>query len=156
MPGKYFDQLEIGEVIRHPITRTVTETDNLLFSALTHNPQPMHLDVEAARKSEFGQILVNSTFTFSLMIGVSVGETTLGTLVANLGMDAVVFPKPVFIGDTLRTETTVVDKRESRSRPTQGIVVFEHRSTNQRGEVVAQCRRSVLMHKTPRDGAPAA
>jgi acyl dehydratase len=149
MPGKYFDQFVIGEVIHHPITRTVTETDNLLFSALTHNPQPLHLDAEAARKSEFGQILVNSTFTFSLMIGVSVGETTLGTLVANLGMDAVVFPKPVFIGDTLRTETTVVDRRESKSRPTQGIVVFEHRSINQRGEVVAQCRRSALLHKAP-------
>jgi acyl dehydratase len=149
MPGKYFDQFAIGEVIHHPITRTVTETDNLLFSAMTHNPQPLHLDAEAARKSEFGQILVNSTFTFSLMIGVSVGETTLGTLVANLGMDAVVFPKPVFIGDTLRTETTIVDKRDSKSRPTQGIVVFEHRSINQRGEIVAQCRRSALLHKAP-------
>lgn len=149
MPGKYFDQFEIGEVISHPITRTVTETDNLLFSALTHNPQPLHLDAEAARRSEFGQILVNSTFTFSLMIGVSVGETTLGTLVANLGMDAVVFPKPVFIGDTLRTETTVTDKRESKSRPGQGIVTFEHRSINQRGEIVAQCRRAALLHKAP-------
>lgn len=149
MPGKYFDQFEIGEVIRHPITRTVTETDNLLFSALTHNPQPLHLDAEAARQSEFGQILVNSTFTFSLMIGVSVGETTLGTLVANLGMDAVVFPEPVFIGDTLRTETKVVDRRESKSRPGQGIVTFEHRSINQRGEVVAQCRRAALLHKAP-------
>lgn len=149
MPGKFYDQFEIGEVISHPITRTVTETDNLLFSALTHNPQPLHLDAEFARASEFGRILVNSTFTFSLMIGVSVAETTLGTLVANLGMDAVVFPKPVFIGDTLRTETKVLEKRESKSRPTQGIVVFEHRSLNQRGDVVASCKRSALMHKSP-------
>lgn len=156
MAGRYFDQFEIGEQIRHPLTRTVTETDNLLFSALTHNPQPLHLDAEFARASEFGQILVNSTFTLSLMIGVSVAETTLGTLVANLGMDAMVFPKPVFIGDTLRTETTVVDKRESRSRPTQGIVTFEHRSFNQRGEIVAQCRRSALLHKSPaQDGVSA-
>jgi acyl dehydratase len=152
MAGKYFDQFEIGEQIVHPLRRTVTETDNLLFSALTHNPQPLHLDAEAARLSEFGQILVNSTFTLSLMIGISVGETTLGTLVANLGMDAVVFPKPVFLGDTLHFETTVVEKRDSRSRPTQGIVTFEHRGLNQRGELVAQCRRSALMHKSPATG----
>src|SRR5579871_6143411 len=115
MPGRFFDQWQVGDKLTHQPSRTVTETDNLLFSALTHNPQPLHLDAEVAKASEFGQILVNSTFTFSLMIGVSVGETTLGTLVANLGMDAVIFPKPVFIGDTPRTESTVVEKRESRS-----------------------------------------
>lgn len=145
MAGKFFDQFIDGEIITHQVTRTVTETDNLLFTALTHNTQPLHLDAEFAAKSEFGHILVNSIFTFGLMIGVSVTDTTLGTLVANLGMDKVVFPKPVRIGDTLKTETTVVEKRESRSRPGQGIVVFEHRCINQRGEIVAQCLRSALI-----------
>ena len=145
MAGKFFDQFTVGEIITHQVTRTVTETDNLLFTALTHNTQPLHLDAEFAAQSEFGHILVNSIFTFGLMIGVSVTDTTLGTLVANLGMDKVVFPKPVRIGDTLKTETTVVEKRESRSRPGQGIVVFEHRCINQRGEIVAQCLRSALM-----------
>ncbi len=145
MAGKFFDQFIDGEIITHQVTRTVTETDNLLFTALTHNTQPLHLDAEFAAKSEFGHILVNSIFTFGLMIGVSVTDTTLGTLVANLGMDKVVFPKPVRIGDTLKTETTVVEKRASRSRPGQGIVVFEHRCINQRGEIVAQCLRSALI-----------
>ncbi len=145
MAGKFFDQFTIGEIITHQVTRTVTETDNLLFTALTHNTQPLHLDAEFAAKSEFGHILVNSIFTFGLMIGVSVTDTTLGTLVANLGMDKVIFPKPVRIGDTLKTETTVVEKRDSRSRPGQGIVVFEHRCINQRGEIVAQCLRSALI-----------
>lgn len=145
MAGKFFDQFLDGELITHQVTRTVTETDNLLFTALTHNTQPLHLDAELAAQSEFGHILVNSIFTFGLMIGVSVTDTTLGTLVANLGMDKVVFPKPVRIGDTLRTETTVIEKRESRSRPGQGIVVFEHRCINQRGEIVAQCLRSALL-----------
>ncbi|HEY3695600.1 MaoC family dehydratase [Phenylobacterium sp.] len=149
MSGKYFEESEPGMIMHHPISRTVTETDNLLISALTHNPQPLHLDAEAAKASEFGQILVNSMFTFALMVGLSVGDTTMGTLVANLGFDAVVFPKPVFIGDTLRAETTVVERRESRSRPTQGVVVYEHRCLNQRGEVVAQCRRTTLVHKRP-------
>ena len=149
MPGKFYDQWQIGEVIEHPLRRTVTETDNLLFSTMTHNPQPLHLDLEAAKASEFGQILVNGTFTFALMVGLSVGETTLGTLVANLGFDAVKFPKPVFIGDTLRTETWVVERRESRSRPNAGIVVFEHRSFNQRGELVCECTRTALLQKRP-------
>jgi acyl dehydratase len=149
MTGLYFDDFIIGQKMRHEITRTVTETDNLLFSALTHNPQPLHLDAETARASEFGQILVNSIFTFGLMVGLSVGDTTLGTLVANLGFDEVVFPKPVFIGDTLHAETAILEKRQSKSRPDQGIVVFEHRCVNQRGEVVARCRRSALMHGRP-------
>jgi len=148
MPGKYFDQFSTGELIRHYVTRTVTETDNLLFTALTHNTQPMHLDAEFAAKSEFGQILVNSIFTFGFMLGVSVTDTTLGTLVANLGMDKVVFPKPVHIGDTLHAETTVSDIRESKSRPKQGIVVFEHRCFNQRKEIVAQCLRSALLKRS--------
>ena len=148
MPGKCFDQFAAGETIRHDVTRTVTETDNLLFTALTHNTQPMHLDAEVAGKSEFGHILVNSIFTFGFMLGVSVTDTTLGTLVANLGMDKVIFPKPVRIGDTLRAETTVLAIRESKSRPKQGIVAFEHHCFNQRNEVVAQCLRTALLRRS--------
>jgi acyl dehydratase len=147
MPGRYFDEWQVGDVIAHPITRTVTETDNLLISALTHNPQPMHLDVEAAAASEFGQILVNSCFTFSLVVGVSVAETTLGTLVANLGFDEVRLPKPVFIGDTLKVESEVLSLRESKSRPDGGIVTWEHRAINQRGETVCTMKRSALIRK---------
>ncbi|RZZ88598.1 MaoC family dehydratase [Pseudoxanthomonas winnipegensis] len=128
--------------------RTVTETDNLLFSTMTHNPQPLHLDAEAARASEFGRILVNGTFTFALMIGLSVGDTTLGTLVANLGYDKVVMPKPVFIGDTLRAQTEVVDLRPSRSRPEAGLVTFRHRMLNQRDEVVCECLRTALLTRS--------
>ncbi|WP_347560699.1 MaoC family dehydratase [Streptomyces sp. AcH 505] len=148
MPGKYFDQFATGETIRHDVRRTVTETDNLLFTALTHNTQPMHLDAEAAAKSEFGHILVNSIFTFGFMLGVSVTDTTQGTLVANLGMDKVVFPKPVRIGDTLHAETQVVDIRKSKSRPGQGIVVFQHHCFNQRNEIVAQCLRTALLKRS--------
>ena len=149
MPGRYFDEWQVGMRIQHAITRTVTETDNLLISALTHNPQPLHLDAEAAKDSEFGQILVNSCFTFSLTVGISVGDTTLGTLIANLGFDEVRFPKPVFHGDTLRIESEVVAVRESASRPTAGIVTWEHRAINQRGEVVCTMKRSALLRKTP-------
>ncbi len=149
MAGLYFEDLPEGRHFVHDITRTVTETDNLLFSALTHNPQPLHLDAEFCKGTEFGQILVNSMFTFGLMVGVSVGDTTLGTTIANLGMETVRFPSPVFIGDTLRTETRVVERRESRSRPDAGIVIFEHRCINQRGQEVASCRRSALMKKRP-------
>jgi acyl dehydratase len=148
MPGKFFDEFTTGETIRHDVTRTVTETDNLLFTVLTHNTQPLHLDAEFAARSEFGHILVNSIFTFGFMIGVSVTDTTLGTLVANLGMDKVVFPKPVRIGDTLHAETKVIETRESKSRPKQGIVVFEHHCLNQRNEVVAQCLRTALVKKS--------
>ena len=149
MPGLYYEDLYEGRHFVHEIRRTVTETDNLLFTALTHNPQPLHLDAEFCKTTEFGQILVNSMFTFALMVGVSVGDTTLGTTIANLGMEEVKFPAPVFIGDTLRTETRVLSRRESRSRPNAGIVVFEHRSFNQRGEEVAFCKRSALMKKRP-------
>jgi acyl dehydratase len=149
MPGLYYEDLYEGRHFVHEIRRTVTETDNLLFTALTHNPQPLHLDAEFCKTTEFGQILVNSMFTFALMVGVSVGDTTLGTTIANLGMEEVKFPAPVFIGDTLRTETRVLSRRESRSRPDAGIVVFEHRSFNQRGEEVAFCKRSALMKKRP-------
>ncbi|HCH0556568.1 MULTISPECIES: MaoC family dehydratase [Pseudoxanthomonas] len=146
--GRHFEQWAIGDRIDHVMRRTVTETDNLLFSTMTHNPQPLHLDAEAARASEFGQILVNGTFTFALMIGLSVGDTTLGTLVANLGYDKVVMPKPVFIGDTLRAQTEVVDLRPSRSRPEAGLVTFRHRMLNQRDEVVCECLRTALLTRS--------
>jgi acyl dehydratase len=145
MAGKYFDQWTVGETLTHDIRRTVTETDNLLFSTMTHNPQPLHIDLEAARASEFGQILVNGTFTFALMIGLSVGDTTLGTLVANLGYDKLLMPKPVFIGDTLRAESEVMALKPSKSRPGAGIVTFSHRLLNQRHEVVCQCLRMALI-----------
>ena len=147
MAGRYFDEWQVGNKIAHALTRTVTETDNILFSTLTHNPQPMHLDIEAAKASEFGQILVNSCFTFSLVVGVSVADTTLGTLIANLGFDEVKFPKPVFYGDTLRFESECIAVRESNSRQTAGIVTWEHRATNQRDEIVCTMKRSALLHK---------
>lgn len=149
MPGRYFDEWTVGDTIAHDIRRTVTETDNLMISALTHNPQPLHLDAEAARASEFGQILVNGTFTFALMVGVSVGDTTLGTLIANLGYDKVVMPAPVFIGDTLRAETAVAELRASGSRPDAGIVTFEHRMFNQRDQLVCRCLRMALVRRRP-------
>lgn len=145
MAGKFFEEWQVGDTIAHDLHRTVTETDNLLFSTMTHNPQPLHLDAEAAKASEFGQILVNGTYTFSLMVGISVADTTLGTLVANLGYDKLVHPKPVFIGDTMRATTEVIDKRESKSRPGSGIVTFRHQLLNQRDEVVCECLRSALI-----------
>lgn len=149
MAGLWFEEFEVGQVIEHAITRSVTEADNILFSTMTMNPQPLHIDFDFASKTEFGKPLVNSLFTLGLMIGISVHETTLGTTVANLGMSDVRFPKPVFHGDTLRVTTTVEGKRESSSRPTAGIVEFTHRAFNQRGEEVAICKRSALMHKRP-------
>jgi acyl dehydratase len=145
MSGRCFGEWQVGDRIAHPIRRTVTETDNLLFSTLTHNPQPLHIDAEAAKASEFGQILVNGTFTFSLMIGLSVGETTLGTLLANLGYDKLSMPKPVFLGDTLRVESEVVELRASGSRPGAGIVTFRHQALNQRDEIVCECLRLALI-----------
>ena len=145
MAGRWFDEWQVGDRIVHEIRRTVTETDNLLISTLTHNPQPLHLDVEAARDSEFGRILVNGTFTFALMVGVSVGDTTLGTLVANLGYDKLVMPKPVFISDTLHATSEVIGLKESKSRPGAGIVTFKHEMINQRGEVVCACERAALI-----------
>ena len=149
MSGRHFDEWSIGDRVEHPIGRTVTETDNLLFSTMTHNPQPLHIDIETAKASEFGQILVNGTFTFALLVGLSVGETTLGTLIANLGYDKVTMPKPVFIGDTLRATSEVVDLRPSRSRPGQGIVTWRHQLQNQRGEIVCDCLRSALLTSRP-------
>ncbi len=149
MAGRYFDQWRIGDRIAHDIRRTVTETDNLLFSVMTHNPQPLHIDAEAARQSEFGQIVVNGTFSFALMVGLSVADTTLGTLIANLGYDKLVMPRPVFLGDTLRASTEVVELKDSRSRPTAGIVTFRHELLNQDDEVVCQCLRTALLHRAP-------
>ena len=149
MAGRYFDEWQVGDVVAHAVTRTVTETDNVLVSALTHNPQPMHLDHEVAAQSEFGKPLVNSIYTFGLMVGVSVSETTLGTLVANLGYDRLIFPAPVFVGDTLRSESECIEVRESKSRPNAGIVTWEHRSFNQRNELVCKCSRSALLLKKP-------
>ena len=149
MAGRFFEQWQVGDRVAHEVTRTVTETDNVLVSALTHNPQPMHLDHEAAAASEFGQPLVNSIYTFGLMVGVSVSDTTLGTLVANLGYDKLTFPSPVFVGDTLRSESECLEVRESKSRPNAGIVTWQHRSFNQRNELVCQCTRSALLLKKP-------
>ena len=145
MPGLHFEDFEPGQVFSHPIRRTVTETDNVLFSTMTMNPQPLHLDAEFAKTTEFGRPLVNSIFTLGLVIGISVGDTTLGTTVANLGMTDVRFPRPVFHGDTIRARTTVVSVRRSRSRSDAGIVEFEHVGLNQHGETVAICRRAALM-----------
>jgi len=150
MAGLYFEEFAVGQAFDHAWTRTVTEMDNVLFSSLTMNVQPLHLDAEFAAGTEFGQRIVNSLFTLGLMIGITVNDTTLGTTVANLGMTDVRFPKPVFHGDTLRVRTTVLSLRESRSRPDAGIVEFSHVALNQRGETVAQCTRQALMRKKPR------
>jgi acyl dehydratase len=150
MAGLYFEEFSVGRVFEHPWTRTVTEMDNVLYSSLTMNVQPLHLDEEFAKKTEFGQRIVNSLFTLGLMIGITVNDTTLGTTIANLGMTDVRFPKPVFHGDTLRVKTKVMSFRESKSRPDAGIVEFQHTALNQRGEVVAECTRQALMRKKPK------
>jgi len=148
--GLYFEEFAVGQKFVHAIRRTVTEADNVFCSALTHNPAPLHLDEEYCRsQTEFGRRVVNSAFTLGLMVGISVGDTTLGTTVANLGWDEVRFPKPVFHGDTLRIETDVQELRESKSRPQNGIVIFVHRAFNQRDELVAICKRSALMLRKP-------
>ncbi len=147
--GKYFEELEVGMEFNHLPHRTITETDNLLFSTMTHNPQPLHIDAEFAKGTQHGQILVNSLFTLGLVIGLSVADTTLGTTIGNLGMDQVEFPNPVFIGDTIRVKTTINDRRESKSKPDRGIVWFEHIGINQRDEIVCQClRKGMMLRKT--------
>ena len=145
MSGKYFEELEVGLTFDHEPGRTVTETANLLFTALTQNPQPLHLDAEFASQSIHGKILVNSIFTLGLVVGLSVADTTLGTTLGNLGFDQTTFPHPVFIGDTIRVASKVADRRASRSKPDRGIVTFEHTGTNQRGEIVCSCRRGAMM-----------
>jgi acyl dehydratase len=149
MAGLYFEEFSEGQVFEHAVTRTVTEMDNVLFTTLTMNPQPLHLDAEFARTTEFGRPLVNSIFTLGLVIGMTVGDTTLGTTVANLGMSDVRFPKPVFHGDTIHARTKVVATRRSKSRSDAGIIEFEHVGLNQRGDEVAICRRAALMKTKP-------
>ena len=152
MTGFYFEEFEVGQLFRHPLTRTLTETDNLLFSTMTHNPAPLHLDREYMRtQSEFGEPLMNSFFTLGLIVGISINDTTHGTTVANLGLENVRFPKPLFVGDTIHVETEVIAKRPSESRPGNGILTLEHRGFNQRDELVAVCRRAVLMLCKPLD-----
>jgi len=150
MPGLYFDEFSVGQTFDHPIRRTITETDNVLITTMTHNPAPLHLDAEYMKDTEFGQPLVNSCLTLALMVGISVNDTTHGTAVANLGWDEVRFPKPLFHGDTIRIESEVLELRESKSRPDNGIVVFVHRAYNQHDELVGECKRSALMLKKPR------
>lgn len=149
MAGLYFEQFEIGQTFNHEIRRTVTDMDNILFSSLTYNPAAIHIDHEYAKGTEFGKPLMNSIFTLGLVVGLSVQDTTLGTTIGNLGWEEVAFPKPVFAGDTLRAESEVVALRESKSRPEQGIVTFEHRGYNQRNELVCRCRRVGLMMRKP-------
>ena len=147
MSGKYFEELEVGMEFKHLPHRTITETDNFLFTALTHNPQPLHLDAEFAKSTQYGRIVVNSLFTLGLVIGLSVGDTTLGTTIGNLGMEKTEFPNPVFIGDTLRVATKITEKRESKSKPDRGIVWFEHVGINQRDEIICECLRKGMMLK---------
>ncbi|MBN9007765.1 MAG: MaoC family dehydratase [Rhizobiales bacterium] len=149
MAGLYFEEFQVGQEFRHALTRTVTEMDNTMFSLMTLNPQPLHLDAHFSAQTEFGQRIFNSLYTLGIMIGMSVYDTTLGTTVANLGMTDVTFPRPVFHGDTLRATTKVLSKRESKSRPNAGIVEFEHHALNQNNEIVGRCRRTALMHKRP-------
>ncbi len=150
MAGLYYEEFSVGQIFEHPIRRTVTDTDNILFTTMTHNPARLHLDEEYMKnETEFGGIIVNSMFTLSLMIGVTVYDTTLGTTVANLGMDEIKFPNPVFPGDTLHVQTEILEKRDSKSRPTNGIVLFQHRAYNQKNDLVATCNRSGLMLRKP-------
>ena len=150
MSGEWFDELEVGQVFQHALRRTLTETDNLLFTTMTHNPAQLHLDAEYCKnETEFGGVLMNSMFTMGLVVGISVGDTTLGTAVANLSIDNATFPKPLFPGDTIRVETEIIALRESKSRPTQGIVTFEHRAFNQHGDLVCKMQRKGLQHKKP-------
>jgi len=147
--GRWFEELTVGTIVPHPVTRTVTETDNVLFTTMTMNAAQVHLDYEYAAATEFGKPIVNSMFTVALLVGISTHDTTHGTTVANLGFEEIVFPTPVFLGDTIHAETEIVGARDSKSRPDQGIVTFEHRAFNQRNELVCKARRSALMHRRP-------
>ena len=147
MAGLYLEEFTVGQIVRHTLTKTVTESDNMLFSTMTLNPQPLHIDFDFAAKTEWGQPLVNSLFTLGLMIGISVHDLTLGTTIANLGMTETVFPNPVFHGDTIRVESEVLSVRDSKSKPDRGIVEFEHRAYNQKGLLVARCIRQAMMKK---------
>jgi acyl dehydratase len=149
MPGLYFEEFEVGQTFDHPIRRTITETDNVLLTTMTHNPAALHLDADYMKSTPYGKPLVNSCLTLSFMVGISVGETTHGTAVANLGMDEVRFPKPLFCGDTIRIESEVLELRDSKSRADNGIVIFAHRAFNQENELVGECKRSALMLRKP-------
>ncbi len=149
MAGLYYEEFKVGMEFKHPLTRTVTEMDNIMFCAITHNPQPLHLDEEFSKKTEYGQRIVNSLFTLGLMVGVSVADTTIGTTLGNLGMTDIRFVNPVFHGDTLRVVTRIKEMRESKSRPSAGLVTFEHFAFNQRDKEVAYCVRTGLMMKRP-------
>ena len=149
MPGLYFEEFSVGQTFDHAIRRTVTEADNVQLTTMTHNPAALHLDAEYMKTTEFGERIVNSCLTLALMVGISVNDTTHGTTVANLGWDEVRFPKPVFHGDTLRIESEVLELRDSKSRPENGIVIFAHRAFNQNDELVGHCKRSALMLKKP-------
>jgi len=149
MAGLYYEEFTIGMEFRHPLTRTVTEMDNILFCAMTHNPQPLHLDEEFSKKTQYGQRIVNSLFTLGLVIGVTVADTTLGTTLGNLGMTDIRFRNPVFHGDTIHVLTRIKDKRESKSRPKEGIVTFEHFGYNQRDQEICYVMRTGLMRMKP-------
>lgn len=149
LSGRWFEQFTVGDVVEHAVTRTVTETDNVLFTCLTMNPQPMHLDVEFSAAMEFGRPLMNSMFTVGLVVGIAVPELTLGTTIANLGMEDIQFPNPVFAGDTIWVETEILEARGSTSRPEAGVVKFEHRGYNQRDELICRCRRTAFMRRRP-------
>ena len=150
MSGLFFEEFLVGQIFKHDIRRTLTETDNVLFTAMTHNPARLHLDEEYCKnETEFGTRIVNSGFTLALMVGISVHDTTLGTTVANLGWDEARFPKPLFHGDTINVETEVLEVRDSKSRPQNGVIIFAHRAFNQKGELVAVCKRSALMLRKP-------
>lgn len=149
MAGHFYEEFEVGQTFRHGLTRTITESDNVWFSALTHNPAPLHLDAEYMKRTEFGRPIVNSCLTLGFMVGISVGDTTVGTTVANLGWDEVRFPHPLFHGDTIRVETEVLELRDSKSRPDNGIVIFAHRAFNQNEVLVGECKRTALMMRKP-------
>lgn len=149
MRGLYFEEFKPGMIFDHPLHRTITEADNVLFTTLTHNPSALHLDAEYMKSTQFGKPIVNSCLTLSMMVGISIGDITLGTTIANLGWDNVRFPKPLFHGDTIRIQTEVVATRESRSKPDRGIVTLIHRCFNQHDEEVASCQRLVMMMKRP-------
>ena len=150
MPGLFFEEFSVGQTFDHTIRRTITEADNVWFSALTHNPAPLHIDAEYMKGTEFGKPIVNSCLTLGFMVGISIGDTTVGTTVANLGWDEVRFPRPLFHGDTIHIQTEVLELRDSKSRPENGIVIFAHRAYNQHDELVGECRRSALMHRKPK------
>jgi acyl dehydratase len=149
MAGRWFEEFTVGQVFQHEIRKTVLEYENMLFSSLTFNPAQLHIDHDYASKTEFGRPLMNSVFTLGLVIGLSIQDTTLGTTVANLGMDETTFPNPVFSGDTIRSETTVMELRPSKSRPGQGVIRFQHIGYNQRDEIVCRTLRSALMLRRP-------